>query len=183
MRRVLVLGGVLLAGSLICRADIVTFNFQGAIGDGYSTTTAAGSASGTVTIDTATGLATGLDVSANTTSANYLGVTSATFTSISSQGVPPYANYNEIVSTQGGYYLYLLVPDASLIGYSGGELCSYDSADCNIQLSDYLTPTSGVAFVSASLTPEVAATPEPSSLALLGSGALGLAGVLRRKRF
>jgi hypothetical protein len=133
-------------------------------------------------IDTATGLATGLDVSANTTSADEVGATSTSFTSILSQGVPPYANYYEIESTQGGYYLYLFVPDTSLIGYSGGDLCSYDSGDCNAQLSGYLTPTSGVAFVSASLTPEVAATPEPSSLALLGSGALGLAGVLRRKR-
>jgi hypothetical protein len=51
-------------------------------------------------------------------------------------------------------------------------------------LGNSTTNTSGTVtynFTPVDVTPPAAAAPEPSSLALLGSGVLGLAGVLRRR--
>lgn len=185
MGRVLLVGAFLLAGSLIGRADtITTFDLQGVPNDGITATTAAGTLTGTVTIDTTMGVITGVDATVDTTS-GVLGVTSETFTSLEyQQSVTFPSDYFEAAATSGGYFLVLDFPVASLVGYSGGPLCTYayGYSPCDGPSSDYGNSQYGVGFVSGSLTPEVAATPEPSSLALLGSGALGLAGVLRRRR-
>jgi hypothetical protein len=47
--------------------------------------------------------------------------------------------------------------------------------------SVFLTPDSQLMLISGSATAETAATPEPSSLMLLGTGFLGLVGVMRKK--
>jgi hypothetical protein len=183
MRRVLLMGAVLFATSLTCRADVIkTFDLSGALDNGLGTGTA-GSATGTVTIDVTTGVVTALDVVASTTAASSMGATSTTFTTIGYAGKDPDPadpSYG-IQSLTGPNSLFLSLPVGSLVGYDGSLLCSAVT-DCTGEPSVYNAGSSGVGFDSGSLTPEAAATPEPSSLALLGSGALGLAGVLRRRK-
>jgi len=73
----------------------------------------------------------------------------------------------------------IFVPVDTLVGYMGGPVCS-DANPC----SDYISsngqlPHLEVNFADGQLT--LAQTPEPSSLVLLSTAALGLAGALRRK--
>lgn len=71
--------------------------------------------------------------------------------------------------------------------YDGGPICSVTLFCGEIlqnfsQLEDSIPPFYGGAVYSGTLTPEaVVATPEPSSLVLLGTGVLGAASVVRRR--
>jgi hypothetical protein len=73
----------------------------------------------------------------------------------------------------------------SLFGSFGGTIfnfCTVTSPCGGIDSGLWLTSSrSQINIESASVTPASAATPEPSSLALLGTGVLGLAGVLRKR--
>lgn len=183
MRRALLMGAILFAGSLVCRADVITFDVHGTIASGFGFATPAGTIDGTITINTGTGLITGLNLEADTTAASFIGVTSATFTSVDNQFVA--AGAYETHSASGSAQLNLFFPVTSLIGYGGGFLCTVDTSgtpSCPNVTSNYGNGTA-LKLETTSVTPEaVTATPEPSGLALLGSGALGVAGLLRRRR-
>jgi len=86
--------------------------------------------------------------------------------------------------------LQLTLNTSTLVGYTGGDLCSL-SVTCNMPGQTY-GPTSTAGMYRSVFTlndgglyaissVETSPTPEPSSLALLGTGALGVMGVIRRR--
>ncbi len=84
--------------------------------------------------------------------------------------------YFGVISDNSADYGYIYPP----INYSNNGLTAVTSGNSNY--SNYNLPTyagSGAAEIGLRLSQT--AVPEPGSLALLGTGALGLAGVLRRK--
>lgn len=175
LRSVFLLAGVLLAGSLICRADVVTtFNVNGTWDNGFGTGSD-GSLTGTVTIDVTTGVVTDIDVVETTTAASALGVSSNTFNGVGAEN--PVGSEYIVESGSINLFTELVFPTASLIGYTGGDLCSFQNQCDNLTI--YAVGVSGPFLESGTVTP---ATPEPGSLALLGTGVLGFAGVLRRRK-
>lgn len=77
-------------------------------------------------------------------------------------------------------YLIFGINEVDLVGFSGGLLCSTENP-CGDGTSAYLT-ASGIGDLdlqSGTVVP--AATPEPSSFLLLGTGLLGIAGMMRKR--
>jgi hypothetical protein len=89
------------------------------------------------------------------------------------------------VTGTGGSELFLLLPDGSLIGYGGSDLCSTTEV-CTV-FGAFSFYGEGGMLVSALISGDLTATtgvttPEPSSMFLLATGLLGLVGALRHKR-
>jgi hypothetical protein len=142
----------------------VAFNVSGTFVDGTAL-------SGTITIDTAAGTVTAVNVTLGSPDAN-------TYTVIQTgvgSGAPSYYSIplGTAASPQGLPSLNLLIPPrTTLVGYAGGALCS-DSAPCSgVTSGVWLGVGNAVALTSGSLstsgpTPPPS-TPAPPTWALIG---------------
>ena len=191
MRRSLLFAALLLSGGVAAHADTL-LTFTDVTGVDLTSMT------GSFTINAA-GTITALDITVV-----YPGQAANTFTSLADiqfagEFSPNY--YIQIASDQGdqfaaggGQISIVLVP-STLAGYVGGPICTSvydataDGSSCQIGSSYTKNDVTGNDAFNGLLTGSLngtplvstSATPEPSSLALLGSGALGLAGMLRRR--
>ena len=98
------------------------------------------------------------------------------FYSIASQGI---SNGDYSVEALGSAYpLEIVLPITTLAGYNGSVVCTETLGPGCFASSTLLFPA-----ISGSLTPlaSTAVTPEPSSIALLGTGMLGVAGIVRKR--
>lgn len=163
------------ASTQVASADtIVPFDFNA--------TLVGGTVSGIVDVDITKGQFTTVDFTAIISGISHLFDTPA----FNQGAVPASATlYVGDFTDSSGDMFQIAVPPTSLVGYTGSVVCSVNLA-CNPTLdipTVFIQANTDLGNVaeSGSLTPAAVATPEPSTLALLGTGILCLAGAARRK--
>lgn len=181
MRHILLLASTLLLAAPAPADTLQTFNLTATIVDRNLQT---GTVAGTVELDTTTGIFVNGDFKIA-----YLGAQYLFDTTVSTFGNPrsaPTVILGVFDDTAGGIFQ-LGIAASSLIGYNGSAIC-VTVAPCTVPggslTSGFLAIVPGNNFIpalSGTLTPAVTTTPEPSTLLLLGTGALGLACIVMGK--
>jgi hypothetical protein len=181
----LLVTATLLSASLMARADSFTTFTLVSTFEGSS-----GTIDGTLTFDTTTNLFTQGDIVASGFSNpadNGVLLNGPLTGPNDGQGVVGVnSSFQVDAETFAGAFA-LFLPTDSLAGYTGGSICTQSAAAHCGDPTLFETGT-GQTFEAAtgSLTevtvaPPPAVTPEPTGIALLGTGLLGLAGVVRRR--
>jgi hypothetical protein len=143
--------------------------------------------SGSITIDTSTGVATGLNFNYSSSLGEF------SVSEILEQGPGGVDGSTYIVIGVGSKdpldTLYLYFKGSSLADYAGGPACTLTQS-CDGPMDTVMVDNNGVelfddvqsgdiTLVSSTTT---GVTPEPSTFALFGTGAIGLLGLVRRYR-
>jgi hypothetical protein len=139
-----------------------------------------GTASGTVTIDTTTGVVEAIDLSFAGEPGS---VSPSTLWDV--YGTPPNAfveiNESWITPKNAFYDVEIVLPVDTLVGYAGGSICIKAAPCYSDSFSGFSSGISQLeSYSSGQLTP---ITPEPTSLILFGTGISGLVVIFRRKLF
>ena len=173
----LAIPAILAAATIAAHADIMsTFSLTN-----YTFQSGA-TATGTIVIDVTDGLVASTNIT-------YFGGTTLLFDVSTGTGNVALGLYSNAPSTDAAGDSFadsLHTPAAGFVGYAGGEACSQtDLCDVFVTSAILFANSTQDLLETGSLTLEppiiTGQTPEPSTLALLSTGILGLAGAARRK--